>query len=890
MCAGAGFLSTQRQEVVPCPNCQTRGMVVVRGQEPWAWMTLIDDGTILERRMEATVSGILNSLLLVFSLMGIGLGAWEVLNAIETSAVMDAILGRSWPMAAGWLGILAGCFLGFRWYRSVTNIATIPDDAPGDVADVWQRPARDMITVVRPVVMTVLERAWQHAAKDGDRWITPAHILASMTHTPEVGSMLVRMGIDPAELRDHLAKLSPGEHHPHAVPVPSLGSRTLLAEAFRRAADANRPRIDLVHLLAAYGNLTDPTRELLYDLKVDDAVLGEAVAWLDIQESLRHRIRRYQSRSSMKPKGNMDRAYTAVATPILNQFSTDLTLLARNGHIPFIVGRDEELESLFRIIETNRRSVLIVGDSGVGKTSILHALAERMVAEDVPSVLQDKRLVSLSAASLVAGSGGAGQLEGRIESVLTEIARSGNIVLAIENFDQLVGASSAGSENLDAAQIIAEAAANRTCIVIGTTTLTAYHRTLERGVIPSAFERLELDEMEPPAAIRVLQSRVGPLEHRYGVYFTFNAIDKAVSFARRYMRDKTLPGSALDLLEEAAVIAGKEGKHALVTGEHIARLVSQRTKVDVTEITSGEQTKLLKLEELMHARVIGQSEAVSAVSDALRRARTELRDEKRPIASFLFLGPTGVGKTELAKTVAEVYFGSEEAMIRLDMSEYQDIASISRLIGEAGSGGTLTDAVRERPYSLVLLDELEKAHPDVLNIFLQVMDDGRLTDGAGRTIDFTSVILIATSNAGTSHIQDRLKDGAALTTIKSELIEDVLQKIYRPEFLNRFDGIIVFTPLNEEEIEKIVALMIGQIAHRLNAKGITLKASPEAIAELARIGFDPLFGARPLRRAVQDHVDNALARFLLEGKIGRRDVAVLEAGGAVRVEKAAPIA
>ncbi|MBI5467487.1 MAG: ATP-dependent Clp protease ATP-binding subunit, partial [Candidatus Kerfeldbacteria bacterium] len=398
--------------------------------------------------------------------------------------------------------------------------------------------------------------------------------------------------------------------------------------------------------------------------------------------------------------------------------------------------------------------------------------------------------------------------------------------------------------------------------------------------------------MTPDEALVVLESRVGPLEARHNVFFTYDAIDRAIELARRYLHQRTLPGSALEVLEQAAVLAKKErGQKTLVMPEDVATIVSEEGHVKATAVTSQEQAKLLNLEQEMHQRVVGQDEAITAVANALRRARAELRDNKRPIANLLFLGPTGVGKTELAKTVAAVYFGSEEVMIRLDMSEYQDISSIHRLIGAppgyAGTtNGFLTEAVRARPFSLVLLDELEKAHPDVLNIFLQVMDDGRLTDGSGRTIDFTNVIIIATSNAGTQHIQNRMRDGAGVETIKSELMSSELQQYFRPEFLNRFDSIVVFTPLSPIQVSKIVGLMIAEIANRLAARGITFRASAEAISELALSGFDPLYGARPLRRMVQEKVDNALAQFLLQGKLGRRDVAVLEPGGTIRVEQA----
>jgi ATP-dependent Clp protease ATP-binding subunit ClpA len=339
------------------------------------------------------------------------------------------------------------------------------------------------------------------------------------------------------------------------------------------------------------------------------------------------------------------------------------------------------------------------------------------------------------------------------------------------------------------------------------------------------------------------------------------------------------------MTEAASLVRNKKGAHGLVSAEDIATIVAEKTKIPVTTVSSDESSKLLQLETAMHERVVGQNEAVELVANALRRARAQVRAENRPIANFLFLGPTGVGKTELAKTIAEVYFGGEERIVRLDMSEYQDRASIYRLIGAPHEKGTgiLTEAVRRNPFALVLLDELEKADKDVLNIFLQVMDDGRLTDSTGQMVDFTNVILIATSNAGTSYVSEQLHKGLGIDVIKDRLLHGELKEYFRPEFLNRFDGIVLFKPLALEDIEKIVVLMIKHIAKDLDAKGIELVATKEAVEFFATSGFDPDFGARPLRRVLEEKVENKLAELILSGKIGRRSVVTIGEEGEMSV-------
>lgn len=894
-CRGDGTITQQHGASLPCPTCRQLGAAVAWAGAFWAWRHPFNDYSVYERRFEKTVQLLVNVFLGLLAIGGILVGGRELLSAIDRSEVALTLVSRSWSMTAWWVGWLAVEFLVFRVIRAKTNYKTIPPaTTQPDTSVDWETMTvpEDVSAYCTEESMTILERAWGLAKFAGAAMVMPAHVLAAASERPSIGSMFVRLAIPPSTLRDRALQL-PSPASTGGIIGLSSGTRELLLSGFLQAAKDGRARITPPYLLAGIATLEDPARELLFDLNVDEQKLAHVIEWMKIQEDLKFNLRRYASRAAAKPKGAIDRAYTASATPTLNRFSTDLTRLARDGRLPYVIGRDDQLAHAFRIVASGRRSVLFVGDAGVGLTTILHALAERMVSEDVPEILQDKRLVMLSATALVAGAGAVGQVEERVETILAESINAGNIILAIEDVDQLVGVASTGGRGLDVATIIGQQLSQHSLIAFATVKTAAFRQVIEQTGIINAFEKVDVPEMTADEAIVAIESRIGNLEFKHKVIFSYEAIAQSVGLSNRYLHEKTLPGKAIELMEEAAVAVKRDrGANALVTGEDIAKIVTEQTKITVTAMTGDEQQKLLHLEDELHRRVIGQDEAVKAVANALRRARAELRDGKRPIANLLFLGPTGVGKTELAKTVAASYFGSEEAMIRLDMSEYQDVSSINRLIGAppgyAGAqvGGYLTDAVRHNPFALVLLDELEKAHPDILNLFLQVMDDGRLTDSLGRTVDFTNVILIATSNAGTQHIQQRLQEKVQLATIKQELLSDVLLQWYRPEFLNRFDAIVLFTPLNLEEVRLIVELMVANIAKQLATKGITLQASPEAIAELAQTGFDPLFGARPLRRAVQEHVDNALAQFLLQGKLNRRDVAILEPGGTIRVETA----
>ncbi len=565
----------------------------------------------------------------------------------------------------------------------------------------------------------------------------------------------------------------------------------------------------------------------------------------------------------------------------------DMTMSAAHGVLAPCIGRDEEIGEVIRLWQGGQNGVVIIGEAGVGKSSILNGLAQSMAADEVPSILQDKKLYSLSLPALLSGTS-ASEASARLWQVLNEVIRAGNIVLAIENIHQLANVNTGGELSLT--DILANTLSKFDLMIVATTSAQDWSHLLDRTAIGQSLQVVEAPEPDDNKAIQVLESYVPRLEYRDKVFFSYQALQALVELSRRYLPDRRLPDKAINLADEIAVyVRGKKGKNIMITAEDVAQVLASKVHVPLTQVTATESDKLLRLEEILHERIVGQNEAVKVVAEALRRARVNIRDQKRPVASFLFLGPTGVGKTELAKVVAEQYFGDEHNMVRLDMSEYQTAESVYRLIGAPSGGeneGYLTQAIRKNPYTLVLLDEVEKAHPDILNILLQVLDDGRLTEATGRTVDFTSAIIICTSNAGTDFIQESMQNKVPMEFIRQSLVQGMLKKYFRPELINRYDAVVVFKPLSENEIEQVAGLMLTKLADELEKRGIHFKASPEAVKELAHKGFDPLFGARPLRRVLQDNVDNALAKFLLTGKLKRRDVVVLEAGGVVRVEKA----
>lgn len=715
------------------------------------------------------------------------------------------------------------------------------------------------------------------------------HLFAALFQQPTIQGIAARIAIDPNRLslatQAALARI-PGEAK--NLPFAAEEFFEMLMCAYRHAQDAGKHALDIIDLFTATLDHETLAHEVMEELGVPPINIANVVAWFNQSRAFHQQMIDTRRRAAWRPRGDINRAMTARATPILNRFGTDLTRMAQLGRLFPPIARNEELEDLLKTVGSTTKDILLVGDIGVGKSALIFGIAYRMAAEDVPKKLQDKRLVSVSAGHIAAAKNPAAAFQ----TLLDEVLMSGNIALVIENLHDF--AAKTGEAGTDLAEILAETMERTGLVVFATSNPNEYHRFLENHLIGSLFQRIDILEPDENKTIQMLEAHIPFYESKHPVFFTYDAIASCVQLSHRYLHDAQNPKKSIDLAEQVALEAMPEQKGGRIklTPEHVAFALEKITHAKVGAIRKDEKSILLNMEERLHERMVDQEIAVSAVADALRRARVELRETKRPVAVFLFLGPTGVGKTELARTLAEVYYGAEQNMVRLDMSEHQEVRAIERLTGATGSdvqGGALTEPIRKSPFSLLLLDELEKAHPDVLNLFLQVFEDGRLTDNFGEVIDFTNTIIIATSNAGAQYIQDALRSGTPLPEIKTHLLEEELKAYYSPEFLNRFDEIIVFQTLEPDHIRKIARLMVKRIAKQMKDKGIAFEVTEAAIAELAAEGFDPEFGARPLRRVIQRRIDNVLAKILLKEKVDRRDKIILDKGGIFRVEKAKPL-
>jgi ATP-dependent Clp protease ATP-binding subunit ClpC len=759
----------------------------------------------------------------------------------------------------------------------------------------------------------LLQRAAQTAVEWGSLDLDTDHLLHAAMQDKVVRHVLGQVDADPDAIAAQVGEEADRGERADVSPSLTPDAKAALLAAYEESRELGASYVGPEHVLLALARDTESwAGQLLQRFGISHTKLRGAV------------IR------GVEPGGA---ARETSPTPTLDQYGRDLTVEAREGKLDPVIGRASEIEQTIEILSRRtKNNPALIGDPGVGKTAIVEGIAQRIVNDEVPETLTDRRLVALDLAGLIAGSKYRGEFEERLKSVIDEVAENeGEIILFIDEMHTVVGAGSAEGA-MDAGNMLKPSLARGELHVIGATTLDEYRKDVEGDpALERRFQPVLVPEPTVDETIEILHGLKDRYEAFHRVRITDEAIVAAAELSDRYIRDRFLPDKAIDLIDQASARirlrtktkdtdtrsleedlrrlarerdqakAGEDydragelrdqigarqqeldekakgrQRAAEVTAEDIAEVVSRATGIPVTQLTQEERERLLKLEEQLHERIVGQDEAVEAIAEAVRRSRAGLGDPNRPTGSFLFLGPTGVGKTELARALAEILFGSEDLMIRFDMSEFQERHTVSRLVGAPPGyvgyeeAGQLTDAVRRRPYSVLLLDEIEKAHSDVFNILLQILDDGRLTDAKGRTVDFKHSVVIMTSNLGADRIRAYARSGGSFEELKEELM-DVLRRSFRPEFINRIDDIVVFRSLSEAQVLDITGMLLDRLSRRLRAQGIEVTFTERAVDFLANEGYDPEFGARPLRRTIQRLVENELSRMVLAGSAGPSD-------------------
>jgi ATP-dependent Clp protease ATP-binding subunit ClpC len=789
-----------------------------------------------------------------------------------------------------------------------------------------------------------LEQAREEARRLKNNYLGTEHMLLGIVHDPDnlATKALVSMGVDVEHLRKEIETVVSGSVRSIAQGGLTPDAKHALDMALDESRRMGHGYIGPEHLLLG----------LLHE-KQSTAAKLLAKQGVDLKKARQHLAK------LMAPAETAQKQ-RQTATPALDTYGRDLTMLAEEGKLDPVIGREEEIGRVIQVLSRRtKNNPVLIGEAGVGKTAIVEGLAQRITSGDVPQSLSGKRVITLDVSGMLAGTKFRGEFEERMKRVMEEVREeSDKVLLFIDEIHTIVGAGAAEGA-VDAANMLKPALSRGEMHCIGATTLDEYRKYIEKdSALERRFQPVYVEEPSVEDTVEILKGLIDKYEAHHRVKYEERALEAAAELGRRYISDRFLPDKAVDLIDEAgakvmlsqdsgssevkeieadlcrierekeAAVSAQEYEkaaalrdeekqakeklakiearepsaqsEAVVTEEDIAQVVAKWTGVPVSRMVEKEADRLLRMEEELHKRVIGQEEAVSVVSEAIRRARAGLKDPGKPIGSFIFLGPTGVGKTELARALAEYLFGDEESMIRVDMSEYMEKHTVSRLVGSPpgyvgyDEGGQLTEAVRRRPYSVVLLDEIEKAHPDVFNILLQVLDDGRLTDAQGRTVDFKNTVIIMTSNLG-AHLYKKNRSigfraeaeeaSRAHETVEKDLQEEA-KKAFRPEFLNRVEEIVVFRELSREQIGKIVELMLKEVSAQLKAQEIALKVGKRAMERIAEEGFDPVYGARPLRRAIQKLVENPISGKIIRREIGPGDTITIKVrGGKLEVVK-----
>jgi ATP-dependent Clp protease ATP-binding subunit ClpC len=890
-CHGTGYLNNRQ-----CSACQGQGIGWF-GTGHWFFAAWSSSWlTVAQQQLGRKILLIIDLLLYLATISGWLVLVWYLGQVSDWFVNWSDVSQLAWWLAPVWplrwfgWSLLFGLVVIYRLIKSSRSIKLPRLDIdnqllpPLDWPAVFSLPKKQLINLIDYLpaeVLFSLEQALLVASQQGSTQVTAEQWFKALLNSASVKSLLFRLNLNGADIAHKLIKQQVNSKRNNKIIGLAAEVRSAIIQGTASAWSLAETPL-AVDFLAPLIKQSQLIKEIIYDTGSKENQFADVANWFHINRRLAKVYLKIRDLAQFKPASNMDRAYTAVATPFLNQYAYDLTLAAKNNQLPLCVARETELGQILDAWSAGRLGVVLVGPLGVGKKSLAYGLAQLMVAENVPSFLQDKRLIEIDIASLLGGASPE-EAQDKLSRIIMEVNQTGNIILFINGVEKIAGLTSGGEQSLDLSDILANALQRGAVRCLTTTDQDNYNEHIVKRSLGANLAKVDINEPDKQQMMIIAESWASYWERRLGVIFTYAALETAQLVSQRYAVEPAQPARCLNVLEASARQAAQQVSPRLVSDEVVREYASEAFGVPLQRVSQQESELLLNLEETIHQRLIGQEEAVDMVAASLRRARVELRDTGKPIASFLFLGPTGVGKTELAKTLAEVYFGNETAMIRLDMSEYQHPDSVNKMIGGNGETGYLTEAVRQLPFCLILLDELEKAHANILNLFLQVFEDGRLTDNQGRTIDFSNTIIIATSNAGAMYIREQVMVGTDLGTIRQWVTDNELVKVMRPELINRFDGVIVFRPLNLEDMQAITKLQLNKMGRQLADKNINFQVSDQGLVYLAQAGFDPEYGARPLKRLLQDTISNTLAEKLLAKELKRRDTVVINELGEVEI-------
>lgn len=827
----------------------------------------LDSARIALEKARAGTSSLVNTVMLTIGAIGGLAFIYSAYNGYQNDEYLF-FLQHSFVNLIFYISLLADMYY---WAKRTKEAL---DHETGHILSIakaaeWQKEAKEVniyqffAKETREVWNATLSVSRAHGASNPNT----SHLFLALLGSDVIRMLFIRFGINPDSLKEPLEQFIVSSRE-------SDTSDELLLRipyiALQESLKLHNKAIDPLMILCALVSEL-PESHVISKIFFTKDLTKEKIeiisSWIFNLQLMREEDIVFRKLARYKHDNGVNAGLTSVPTPYLDQFSQDLTIAAKYHRLPIALGRETDLEQILRLFSDGGKDLLIEGEPGTGRTTVVNELAFRMASEQVPQFLQDKRLVKLEIAGIVGSKINPEQV---LLNIFKEAEGSGNLVLVFE--DVHIMAKATGTEGLSLMGVLVNHLENSPIPVIATTTPEDYQKSLRNVAnFDQEFATYELKDLSSQAVMLACCTRASFIEGQTGAFFQYQAIEEAVRLSDQYFKDLGQPQKAIEIIKEAGQVVKSlpVGKDKLITPEIIQKIVGEKTHVPQGTFTENEAEKLLNLEAEMGKRVIGQKEAVTAVAEGLRRARSGLSSGMRPLASFLFIGPTGVGKTELAKTLSKVYFGDERYLLRLDMSEYQGSDGMRKLLGSAeGNDSTpFITHLKTYPFCLFLLDELEKASGDVLNLFLQVLEDGRITTGGGQTLDLTHTIIIATSNAGTPEILVGLKDGQTLAQIKEQLFSKILVNYFRPEFMNRFDAMVVFTPLVIEEVRQISKLQLNGLAKQLFEKGIKITFTDAVVNTVAEKGFDPLLGGRPIRRYIQDHVEGIIAKLMLEKKL-----------------------